>query len=61
MCNAKCVGGTWGGQQGASDLLQLGLQVDVSYATWVLETKLGCSGREFLLLTTEPSLQPERR
>jgi hypothetical protein len=36
----------------------LELELQLSHLTWVLETKLRSSGKQQVLLTTEPFLQP---
>lgn len=42
------------------DSLELEVWAVVNCPTWVLETKLGSSGRAGMLVTAEPSLWPHR-
>lgn len=44
-----------GGQKRISNVLELKLQVVVSFLMWVLETKFGVSGTAAVFLIPEPS------
>ena len=67
VCMCACVHCGKGGPMSAVlwrpeevvNLLELELQTVVSLPTWVLRMKLRYSVRECMLLTTEPSLQPQ--
>ena len=58
MWACACEHGAHKGQKKASAPLGLESQAVVSHVTWVLGTYMGPLSEPYMLLTTEPSLQP---
>lgn len=57
-CVQVCTG-TCGDQKRGLDALELELQALMSCLTWALGPDLGPLGKQHMLFTTEPTLQPK--